>query len=195
MTQKRLLIIILTLLLTTLSVITAIRFFPFSTLLDFQKQSAILEDLCTQEEIDNNPIIKDCQCDHEIAKNSDFSLENPEKNSTEIINLESTDQIKTIIAHKQPIVMKFSAEWCPACKVAKAQYPEIAKKFGNKVTFYAIDAQNNQIIDALKTENILTEDIEAIPTFVIYQKGKVAEVIRGFSRENLEKAISNYCSL
>ncbi|MFS8506842.1 MAG: thioredoxin family protein [Candidatus Babeliales bacterium] len=195
MTQKQLLIIIFTLLLTTLSVITAIRFFPFSTSLDFQKKSEVFQDLCAAEENHDNPIIKDCECDHKMDTNNHTLLEKPESTTAEIINLESVEQIKAMVTNEQPMVMKFSAEWCPACKIAKAQYPAIAQTFTGKVTFYAIDAQNNQIIDALKEAALITEDIEAIPTFILYQKGKGSEMIRGFSRENLESMIKKHFSL
>lgn len=195
MTQKQLLIIIFTLLLTALSVITAIRFFPFSTSLDFQKKSEAFQDLCAAEENHDNPIIKDCECDHKMDTSNNTLLEKPESITAGIINLESVEQIKAMVTNEQPMVMKFSAEWCPACKVAKAQYPEIAQTFAGKVTFYAIDAQNNEVIDALKQANILSEDIEAIPTFVIYQKGKIAQIIRGFSRATLEGSIKTYFSL
>jgi|ERR1051325_1028252 thiol-disulfide isomerase/thioredoxin len=53
--------------------------------------------------------------------------------------LTSAAEVKAAFAKGRPMVIMFSAEWCPACKWTKPQYLEAEKQFAGKVDFYTMD--------------------------------------------------------
>lgn len=84
-----------------------------------------------------------------------------------------TDQkdINAAFAKHRPMVIMFTATWCPACRLTLPQYVEAEKTLKNKVDFYVIDADNTNLVINLK----MKRDFTGIPAFVC---GKTAKDIR-----------------
>lgn len=75
------------------------------------------------------------------------------KNYEEIINSSSV------------VLVEFYATWCPHCQRMMPRVADIKEKLTGKVNVYQFDIDKNTELDK-------EEDIETIPTFIIYKDGK-----------------------
>ena len=62
------------------------------------------------------------------------------------------------------VVLFFTADWCPDCRVMKPAMPEIEQDFSD-YTFYEVDRDEN--IDLAAELNVF-----GIPSFIVYDNGK-----------------------
>jgi thiol-disulfide isomerase/thioredoxin len=90
-------------------------------------------------------------------------------------NLESIEQYKEIINEK--VVLLFSADWCPDCRVIEPVLPEIENTY-NEFTFYYVD--RDQFIDLCAELNVF-----GIPSFIAYIDGN--EIGRFVSKDRKTK--------
>jgi thiol-disulfide isomerase/thioredoxin len=90
-------------------------------------------------------------------------------------NLESIEKYKEIINEK--VVLLFSADWCPDCRVIEPVLPEIEETY-NEFTFYYVD--RDKFIDLCAEL-----DVFGIPSFVVYSDGD--EIGRFVSKERKTK--------
>jgi thiol-disulfide isomerase/thioredoxin len=78
-------------------------------------------------------------------------------------NLESMEQFEQLRDGGKVILM-FSANWCPDCRVIEPVLPEIENKF-NEFTFIHVD--RDQFIELCQQL-----DVYGIPSFIAFEKGK-----------------------
>lgn len=76
--------------------------------------------------------------------------------------LESVEQYNEIINGK--VVLVFSADWCPDCRVIEPVLPELEEAFP-AFTFYHVD--RDQLIDLCIELNVF-----GIPSFIGYDEGE-----------------------
>ena len=80
------------------------------------------------------------------------------------------------ISHGGTVVVDFTAEWCPPCRLLAPMLERIAGTFAAAATFATADAdQNPQILARYQ--------IMALPTIVIFSGGDPVHVIRGLRDE------------
>lgn len=85
--------------------------------------------------------------------------------TTVIKTITSTQAFKNLLATKKPIVAKFTAPWCGACKTIQPTYEKVAQELSQAYTFVAVD------ID--KAKELSQEfNIKGIPTFIFFKEGK-----------------------
>ncbi len=90
--------------------------------------------------------------------------------------LKSKKQFSEFI-HKEKIIMLFSADWCPDCRVIEPILPEIEQTF-SQYTFVFVD--RDQFIDICQQY-----DVFGIPSFIAFHRGK--EIGRFVSRKRKTK--------
>ncbi|ARI76767.1 thioredoxin family protein [Halobacillus mangrovi] len=93
-----------------------------------------------------------------------------------MITLESDQHLKELI-ESQPVILLFSADWCPDCKVIEPFIPELEDQF-NDWSFVYVD--RDQFIHVC-AEN----DVFGIPSFVAFRDGE--EVGRFVSKNRKTK--------
>lgn len=82
------------------------------------------------------------------------------------IEINSNNFDKEILQSSLPVILKVSATWCPPCQRLKPLFEQIAQKFQSQLTFASMDYDSNL--------NFVTKhNIESVPTFMIYNKGKL----------------------
>lgn len=87
-------------------------------------------------------------------------------------NLSSMEEYKEII-NQEHVILMFSADWCPDCRVIEPVLPQIEEENDN-FTFYYVD--RDKFIDLCAELNVF-----GIPSFVAFHKGE--EVGRFVSKD------------
>ena len=70
-------------------------------------------------------------------------------------------------------VIDFSAEWCGPCKMLAPVMEEVSEEFGDSVSFYNIDVDENMDIAQMYK-------IVSIPALILLKKGKKVDMQIGF---------------
>lgn len=82
--------------------------------------------------------------------------------------LKSASAIESAIKSSPRVVIDFYTRWCGACKSIAPKYDKLSKTT-HGVKFYKVEAE--------KVSGIDKYNIESIPTFIYFVKGKVSKTI------------------
>ena len=94
------------------------------------------------------------------------------------IEIQSEQHKKKILSDYAIVTVMIYGTWCGPCKVFKPKYYEFAK--GNLAKSYF----------ALEDVDLkLTSDIKAVPSLLVYKKGRLAHVIKGGNLEELNEVL------
>lgn len=183
MKLQKIIIGTLTVIIVTLGIITVVRYIPFFGLSQLYQKSVTTE------------ATMDSRSSEQEAQSSDQS-KTPAESLPLVVNIEKSEQIDEMLEKTGPLVIKFYSDWCPACIAAKAVYPSIAQALAGNVSFYALNVQNETLVNEMVQKGLIKDEIEAIPTFAFYQKGKVKDTVRGFAgKEGLEQQVKEHFDL
>ena len=89
---------------------------------------------------------------------------------------------KEVLNEKGIVFVDFYAQWCGPCKMTSPIIDELSEEYKGKMSFVKIDVDTNQ-------ELASQYNIFSIPTFIIFNKGKIisqftgADGKEGFVRE------------
>ena len=90
------------------------------------------------------------------------------------IHIQTLEQKKKLLIDYNFLVVLIHADWCHPCQTFKPKFMEYAKTNLAKAQF----AMEN--VDLL-----LTPDISAVPSLLVYKKGKLIKMIKGGNLEQL----------
>src|SRR4051812_34065575 len=74
------------------------------------------------------------------------------------------------------VVIDFTAQWCPPCRLLAPMLERIATTFAARATFATVDADQHPRI-------LARYHIAALPTVVVFSGGEPVHVIRGLRDE------------
>ena len=97
--------------------------------------------------------------------------------------LEYVDQYNDLIRDRSTFVIDCYAKWCGPCKVISPFYESLANKY-KSITFFKLDVDESE-----ELANLL--NIEGMPTFLFYVKGKLYTKLVGVDKVKLENIVSN----
>lgn len=98
---------------------------------------------------------------------------------------DATAESKLLINNDRLIVLDFYATWCGPCKLMDPIIAELEKKYNDRVDFYKIDVDKNQVDDAL--------GISAMPTYLfIYNSSNLQQIEGAMSKEKMAGLIEKY---
>lgn len=82
-----------------------------------------------------------------------------------------------------PVVVEIFADWCPKCAMMSDIFLRIAARHQHDIIFKKVNIEiSKKIVDEL--------GIEIVPTFIVYQKGKILGYTSGvLSEDVLEQRI------
>ena len=73
----------------------------------------------------------------------------------------------------KPVLVDFSAEWCPPCKMLKPVLERIALEYSEKMDFFGVDTDNNMELSQ-------KFNISGVPTMIFFKNGKEVKKLVGF---------------
>ena len=91
--------------------------------------------------------------------------------------------LNEISQESSPVVVEFFADWCPKCAMMSDIFLRIAVRYQHSIIFKKVNIDiSKKIVDDL--------GIEIVPTFIVYQKGKILGYTSGvLSEDVLEQRI------
>lgn len=98
---------------------------------------------------------------------------------------ETTEQDfgKQVLESALPVLIEFTADWCPPCKMLAPIVHEIATKYEGKMRVGLLDSDANQAI-------IQQYCVMGLPTLILFVDGAPVERIVGFvPRERIETKV------
>ena len=100
------------------------------------------------------------------------------------------EQFHQLMKGDKPVLVDFWAPWCVYCRKISDAYDRIAEQYGDKIEVVKVNIDDNE-------ELAKAEQIEIIPTLVLYQNGKALgsivapeskSMIEAFIGENIQEA-------
>ena len=91
-----------------------------------------------------------------------------------------------VLSSKLPVLVEFTAEWCPPCKMLAPALYALAQMYQDRLRVGLLDAD-------LHPQFVQQYGVMGLPTLILFQNGEPAVRIVGFQpRERLEAQIIPY---
>jgi thioredoxin 1 len=88
-----------------------------------------------------------------------------------------------------PVLVEFTADWCPPCKMLAPIVNDLAQKYEGKLRVGLLDSDTNQQI-------VQEYGVLGLPTLILFVDGSPVERINGFMpRERIEKKLQPHLAL
>lgn len=100
--------------------------------------------------------------------------------SESVTEIESEEQLSTIIEENDTLLLDFQAEWCGPCKMMEPVIETLNEETEPTIVSIDIDEHN-----ALANEY----HVQAVPTFILISDGQIEEKFTGVQQENDLRAV------
>ncbi|KAL3456216.1 PITH domain-containing protein [Aspergillus heterothallicus] len=100
------------------------------------------------------------------------------------VHISSKEQFQSLLNSSTFVVADFHAQWCGPCHAIAPVYEQLASQLSrpNHITFTKIDVDEQQ--DIAKAYGVT-----AMPTFIVFERGRVTNTIRGADPSKLSQVI------
>ncbi|GLB03081.1 hypothetical protein AtubIFM57258_007655 [Aspergillus tubingensis] len=101
-----------------------------------------------------------------------------------LVQINSREQFSSLLSSSTFVVADFYADWCGPCKAIAPAYEQLAGQLSrpNKITFTKINVDKNQDIAR-------QYGITAMPTFVLFERGRPTSTVRGANAKELNDLV------
>lgn len=108
--------------------------------------------------------------------------------TSSVHSLATDDEFSVQLANagSKLVVVDFFAHWCGPCKVIAPKFAAMSVRF-SKAVFLKVDVDKCQ-------ETAAREQVQAMPTFILYKNKVKVDFIRGADEKGLEEKISKWYS-
>jgi thioredoxin 1 len=99
-------------------------------------------------------------------------------------SISDSDFSGKVLHASKPVAVLFSSPTCPACKMLKPLYIEVAEDLGEKAEFYEIDISSS--------ETWRNYDVLVIPTILVFKEGQVKDkLLPLLKKDEIKKALNS----
>ncbi len=96
---------------------------------------------------------------------------------------------QTVLQSTLPVLVDFTADWCPPCKMIAPFVDELARKYAGKLVVGSLDADVHPDIQQ-------RYGVMGLPTLILFHKGETVKRIVGFQPfARLEAQIVPYLNM
>ncbi len=104
---------------------------------------------------------------------------------TKPITIDDSSFDQTVLQAETPVLVDFWAPWCRPCLMVAPILDELADEYSGRITIARMDVDQNPKVAA-------QYQIMAIPTMLIFNKGKPVSNIVGFKpKEELKRSLND----
>ncbi|MBB5881997.1 thioredoxin 1 [Xanthomonas arboricola] len=82
------------------------------------------------------------------------------------------DFAQDVVKSEQPVLLKFSADWCAPCKSVAPVIESLAKEYADEMKFVSVDIDDSPHIAE-------AHGVRGVPAFVVVKDGKVTHQLSG----------------
>lgn len=105
-----------------------------------------------------------------------------------VFEIEGQDFEKEVLESSLPVLIEFTAEWCPPCKMLAPVMEAIAYKYEGQLRVGMLDTDSNQQI-------VQEYGVFGMPTLILYIDGVPVERIIGYKpQERIESKLLAHLS-
>lgn len=101
------------------------------------------------------------------------------QNDTPITEIKSLENREEIIKNNPMVCIDVFAHWCQPCRNIKSYYRDLQNHYRN-IKF----AEENSELE-------LSENIKALPTFLLYRRGVLINTVQGADKKKLTEALES----
>ena len=92
---------------------------------------------------------------------------------TEVKYVTEQDFQQEVIGAELPVLVDFTAEWCPPCKMIAPIVHQLAEEWNGKVKVVKLDTDQNPNL-------MMQYGVMGIPTLILFKSGQPAERMTGY---------------
>jgi thioredoxin 1 len=94
-----------------------------------------------------------------------------------------------VLDSELPVLIEFTADWCPPCKMIAPYVHDIAHKYAGKLRVGLLDSDDNQA-------TVMGYGVMGLPTLILFVGGEAVERITGFvPQERIEAKVLPHLAL
>jgi thioredoxin 1 len=106
------------------------------------------------------------------------------KASEHVFAVGDRDFEQKVLKARLPVIVDFSAEWCPPCRVLEPVYRRLSAEYQGKLSFASVDIDENPIVH-------VRYRIQGVPTLILFKDGKEVTRFVGPHPGRLKRAIDS----
>lgn len=99
-----------------------------------------------------------------------------------LFQVSDRDFEQSVMGSTLPVIVEFTADWCPPCRVLAPLYAKLSSAYQGKLRFAKMDTEENVLVPARL-------GIQGIPTLVLFAGGKPVGRVVGPQPSRLQQSI------
>jgi thioredoxin 1 len=103
-------------------------------------------------------------------------------NYTNLFQVSDQDFEQNVLNSAQPVIVDFTADWCPPCRVLAPHYARLSETYQGKLRFAKMDIDENTRVPAQL-------GIQGAPTFILFAGGRPVGRVVGPHPSRLQQHI------
>lgn len=104
------------------------------------------------------------------------------ENHPNLFLVSDQDFEQRVIQSTLPVIVDFTADWCPPCRVLAPLYAQLSSTYEGKLSFAKMDTDENMLVPARL-------GIQGLPTLVLFSGGNAVGRIVGPHPGRLQQSI------